>query len=274
MSFIYKLIFMIGMAMFVYAGAAFLLRVENSAALDRPAASPASPAEFKERRALGFKIEKLARYEYAPSARVKRLAEVHVDGDRQWYSYAPKRSGALPIVILLHGAGRNGLSMIEMWQSTADRFGIVLVAPDSEAQSWTISPSSAAFLASLVDKAAAHHHIDRSRAYLFGHSAGAVYAQVLLNRFETPWQAAAIHGGYAPADELVEVYAETKPLRIYLGEADHLFSVEQARLTGQTMAARGHDTELVLIPDHTHWFYQAGPQIAEESYRWFRSVTP
>ena len=40
------------------------------------------------------------------------------------------------------------------------------------------------------------------------------------------------------------------------------------------MALAGHPVQLVLIPGHTHWFYEIGPQNAEDAWAWFAALTP
>jgi len=50
---------------------------------------------------------------------------------RIWYGYGPLDGPRKPAIILLHGADRDGLSVIDMWASLADREGLILIAPDS-----------------------------------------------------------------------------------------------------------------------------------------------
>ncbi len=80
-----------------------------------------------------------------------------------------------------------------------------------------------------------------------------------------------LHAGYAPSKAL-QRRKTPKPYRLYLGAEDHIFSVETARALGRAMAEAGHDNELVVIPRHTHWLYQVGPQIAEDAWAWLDSL--
>ena len=97
------------------------------------------------------------------------------------------------------------------------------------------------------------------------------YAAFLVNRGIGPWRAAALHGGYGPPDQYRPT-PEAPPLRLYLGERDHIFSVEGAQAAAAALAAAGHDTELHLIPDHTHWFYEIGPNLAADAWGWFNRL--
>ncbi|WP_371223482.1 prolyl oligopeptidase family serine peptidase [Roseovarius sp. 2305UL8-3] len=202
-------------------------------------------------------------------------------GPQVWYDYAPSIGANLPLVILLHGAGRDGLSLIEMWSEAAKRHGIALLAPDAGKQGWPLQNPDAAVLQQLINEMSERHNIDPERIFLFGHSNGAAYAQVLLNRTTGPWRAAVLHAGFVPSDMLVQP-ATPKPFRLYIGEHEHIFSIEDAKTNGRELAKRGHDNDIVIIPGHTHWLYEAGPRIAEKSWTWFlrearlgaRSIVP
>ncbi|MFX0542078.1 hypothetical protein ACEWPM_010150 [Roseovarius sp. S4756] len=248
----------------------------SSAAMPVATAAP-EPGEFRETRRTDFRIQQLSTYEFAPSEATRQLASKRAawrgPNRRVWYEVAPKRTGpSTPLVILLHGAGRDGLSLIEMWKDVAALEGLALLALDSIGSSWRLEDADPAFLVSLVDKMVTDHGIDPARIYLFGHSSGAFYAQYLLNRVDGPWSAAVLHAGYASRNALQR--PETpKPYRLYLGAEDHIFSVETARALGRDLAEVGHDNELIVIPRHTHWLYQVGPQIAADAWSWLDSLS-
>src|SRR5271169_2836582 len=51
---------------------------------------------------------------------------------RTYYVFAPSGlSGPAPLLLLLHGSGQDGKSLIDVWEELARREGIILVAPDS-----------------------------------------------------------------------------------------------------------------------------------------------
>src|SRR6185295_5781729 len=51
-------------------------------------------------------------------------------------AYDPRR--AAPLLLLLHGAGGTGARAMRSMQPSADRHGIILVAPDSARRTWDL----------------------------------------------------------------------------------------------------------------------------------------
>ncbi len=195
----------------------------------------------------------------------------HDLGRYRWHSYQPETgAGPFPVVLLFHGAGRDGLSMIDMWRDVADRKGVMLIALDGRDQNWPPDRVEPTVLHDIIAQEDVAAHIDPSRVYLFGHSNGAAYVQALINQTEGPWRAAAMHAGFA--DPASAIIPETpKPIRYYLGSRDHIFQTDAARYVANDLATKGHDVDLHIIPDHTHWFYDAGPAIAADAWTWLES---
>lgn len=206
---------------------------------------------------------------YSPSDEVKQLTQTHRIYGQTWHSYTPPGSEAAPVILLLHGAGRSGLSMIEMWQKTAQEQDLILIAPNALGSHWEVRDLSHTALQNALSSSTLGR--PAGKVFLFGHSNGAVFASQLINRAQGPWKAAAMHGGFAPA-EAFQPAAEAKPVRLYLGDRDHIFTTPEAERTGKSMAKSGHRFTLQLIPGHTHWFYEIGPAIADDSWTWFRSL--
>jgi predicted esterase len=195
------------------------------------------------------------------------------DGPRMWQLYLPDRlsPGPAPVVVLLHGANRDGRSMIHMWMQLAADEGVILVALNAPETGWRTDLLNDAFFDAVLDDVAIRHPVDESRIYLFGHSAGSRAAQVVANRQPDRWRAVATHAGTVDPSDLRRI-ADGPPIRHYLGTEDHIFDVASATAAGQRAAALGHDHELVLVPGHTHWFYVGGPIFAADAWAWFESL--
>ena len=70
----------------------------------------------------------------ASSARVSKERLVSQGKDRTYYLFLPESvapSSPAPLIVLLHGSGRNGLSLVDKWKDLAARDGIILAGPDS-----------------------------------------------------------------------------------------------------------------------------------------------
>jgi poly(3-hydroxybutyrate) depolymerase len=77
------------------------------------------------------------------SAADRITKETFVSGGqtRTYYLLVPEsaKQAPAPLVVLLHGSGRNGRSLLEKWEAIAKQEGIALVGPDaSSSQSWRI----------------------------------------------------------------------------------------------------------------------------------------
>jgi hypothetical protein len=87
---------------------------------------------------------------------------------RTYYCFVPDREGRLPLVVLLHGSGRDGLVMAEAWRSLAAKEQFIIAAPDSyDSWAWQSDKDSPNFLRAMVEQVNARHPVDASRIYLF-----------------------------------------------------------------------------------------------------------
>lgn len=207
-----------------------------------------------------------AEYE-VPTEVVQKTRTLVTDG-RRWHLYAPVSSAEPTATLLLfHGAGRNGLSMIDMWRAVADEQNLRLIALDGRAKNWPQDKVEPAILHRILDEAVKSVPSNPGPVFLFGHSNGGAYVQRLINEADGPWRAAAIHAGFAdPAKGIIP--SEPKPIRYYIGTREHIFKPDTARLIATEMARRGHNVDLQIVPQHTHWFYVAGPIIASDAWYW------
>src|SRR5437773_2283240 len=73
---------------------------------------------------------------------------------RVYYLVVPDQATAehpAPLLLLLHGSGRNGLSLIDKWKDLAIKEGIVLVGPDAiNSQGWNSPADGPDFLHDVI----------------------------------------------------------------------------------------------------------------------------
>ena len=189
---------------------------------------------------------------------------------RTYHTYLGKNAAAdtpHQTIVLLHGSGRTGVSLLDMWKETADLYNLYLIAPNSyHANGWSTFTSSRDFFLGLIDHAGEEALINKEEVYLFGHSAGGRLATKLAAKQSLPFRAIATHAGFESADALGKLelgLPKQIPISFYLGDDDHIFKVDAAEATANKFANAGHDVRLFVIPGHTHWYYSIGPDLNE-----------
>lgn len=227
--------------------------------------------------ALAFEMSSVA---FASSAGNKpEILKLTAAGQtRSFWLFVPAAPSATPaprpLVVLLHGSGRNGETLIKPWKDLAEKEGIVLAAPDStDSVHWTSPADGPGFLKDVVDAVSARTPVDPRRVYLFGHSAGAVFA-LQMAAFESEYFAAcAIHAGSLHADYLTTFdWAKRKiPFAIWIGTRDAFFSLDEVRATRDALRTRGFPLEYTEIPGHTHDYYAIAKEINPAVWSFFQA---
>jgi len=207
------------------------------------------------------------RHASAASAMTKETIE---SGGRKrvCYVYAPKHLSAespAPVLLLFHGSGRDGTSLINEWQRLADSEGIVLAAPDAlDRRQWVIPDDGPALLGDIVAFLRSRYRIDSRRIYAFGHSAGAGFALQMAPLESTFLAAVAVHAGAFAGgnDSGILRLAERKiPVFIVVGTKDPYFPLEMVRRTQSAFSSAGFPTEFREIPGHDHNYYARSKEI-------------
>jgi len=196
---------------------------------------------------------------------------------RSYQLYDPGPSD-LPraVVVLLHGAGRTGASVVEMWKPIADANGLLLIGPNSLGESWNPQTDGSTFLAAVLNDASRRYRLDRRRIYLFGHSAGAVLALYLSIAHSDFFAATAVHAGKFFSPEHYARIDKAKrriPMVFINGTHDHLFPIAEVTESAKAFADRQHETKLYVLDGHTHWYYDIAPLINELAWRHLSQYT-
>jgi poly(3-hydroxybutyrate) depolymerase len=189
--------------------------------------------------------------------------------NRTYYLFVPEkaRAGSAPILILLHGSGRDGKSLADPWQRLASKQGIILVAPDaSDKAGWWVPEDGPDLLYDLAEQVRLQYHADARRIYIFGHSAGAGMGMEMALLESEYFAAVAVHAG--SLDPVYYPYADAAPrktpLGIWVGTQDELVPLNVVRATRDALTERGFTVKLTEIPRHTHWYYDTAQAINEE----------
>lgn len=196
---------------------------------------------------------------------------------RTYYLYVPDSlpaGASVPLIVLLHGSGRNGLSLVEKWKELARAEGLIIVGPDSiDTDAWRIPEDGPQFIYDLIEALKAKHPIDSRRIYLFGHSAGAVQG-LNLSMLESEYFAAtAVHAGSwrEKKEFLFMENAKRKiPLAILVGDRDAFFPLSSVRETESALKGRGFQVEVAVMKDHDHWYYDLAGQINRNAWSFLK----
>jgi poly(3-hydroxybutyrate) depolymerase len=180
---------------------------------------------------------------------------------RTYYLFVPDgidASKPVPLIITLHGSGRNGLTLVDKWMPLARKEKIILAGPDStNSKQWGAPEDGPVLLHDLVESLKAKYPIDERRVYLFGHSGGAVFA-LEMGLIESEYFAAvAIHAGALPEENASIMDHATRKISfaIISGTDDPFFPMKYVRATRDELQKRGFVAELTEVPHHTHDYY-------------------
>ncbi len=192
---------------------------------------------------------------------------------RTYYLFAPssiKGGPAVPLIILLHGSGRNGQSLVEKWKDLAAEKSLVIVGPDAiNPQTWSATEDGPEFLRNLIEAVSSNYPINPRRVYLFGHSGGAVFALNLSMMESEYFAATAVHAGsWRDQNEpSIMDYAKRKiPLAILLGDRDENFPLSSVKTTETVLKDRGFPIEVTVLKGHDHWYYDLASEINRQAW--------
>ncbi|MBV8857189.1 MAG: prolyl oligopeptidase family serine peptidase [Acidobacteria bacterium] len=190
---------------------------------------------------------------------------------RTYYLFAPASlKPQAPLVVLLHGSGRDGLSLVEKWKDLAAREGFLIAGPNArDSQGWHIPDDGPDFIRDVVEALRAKYPLDARRVYLFGHSAGAVFALHLAMMESEYFAAAAVHAGAWREEKEFNSLEQAKrktSLKIIVGDRDSFFPLDAVRATEAALEAHGHEIEVKVMPGHDHWYYDLAPDINRDAW--------
>ncbi len=194
---------------------------------------------------------------------------------RTLYLFVPEsvKSGTpAPLIVLLHGSGHNGLSLVDPWKDLAAKEGIILVGPDSmDPLRWASPVDGPDFLRDVVENVKSKYPVNPRRVYLFGHSGGAVFA-LYMSLFESQYFAAtAIHAGALHRrDPAIDLAKRKTPIALFVGTRDRLFPLEDVRGTRDDLNKQGFAVELTEVPGHDHNYYDLASKINQSAWEFLK----
>ena len=196
---------------------------------------------------------------------------------RAYYLYVPSTinpGSPAPLIVMLHGSGRVGMSLVEKWKDLAKKEGFIIAGPDStDTRVWGMPQDGPDYLRDLVEALKGKYPVNPRRVYLFGHSAGAIFSLEMSLMESQYFAATAIHAGALPPDDrdLIDSAKRKIPIFIQVGDSDQSFPLKAVRATRDALNAKGFAVELTEIPGHDHWYYDLAPRINLKAWEFLKS---
>ena len=195
---------------------------------------------------------------------------------RAYYLYVPatiKAETPAPLIIMLHGSNRTGVTLVEKWKDNAKKEGIIIAGPDAtDLRGWGSPQDGPDFLRDLVEELKSKYPVNARRVYLFGHSAGASFALEMSLMESEYFAATAIHAGALPPEdvELIALAKRKIPISIQVGDSDEFFPLKIVRATRDALKAKEFPVELIEIANHDHWYYDKAAKFNQTAWEFLK----
>jgi poly(3-hydroxybutyrate) depolymerase len=210
------------------------------------------------------------------AAKAEKQTLTSAGKERIYYTFVPEKLTApTPLLLLLHGSGRDGMSQINEWKDLAAKEGLILAAPDSaNSREWSMNTDGPEFLHEVVEAVRAKNSVDGKRIYIFGHSAGAVFALYMAVMESKYFAAAGVHAGAMGEDfyPYLDLAQRKVPITMWVGTDDPYFSLALVKGTQGELNKHGFQAQVVEIKGHDHNYYAVSKDLNPKILEFFRST--
>jgi poly(3-hydroxybutyrate) depolymerase len=194
--------------------------------------------------------------------------------ERAYYLYVPSTvKGPAPLIVMLHGSNRTGVTLVEKWKDYAKKENIIIVGPDAtNLRGWGSPQDGPEYLHQLVEELKTKYPINPRRVYLFGHSAGASFS-LHMGLMESQYFAAvAIHAGALRGDDMrvIELAKRKIPISMQIGDSDQLVPLNIVRATRDALKEAGFTVDLIEIANHDHWYYDKASKFNQTAWEFLK----
>ena len=201
-----------------------------------------------------------------------------IDRDaRTYYMFVPDSVGAepAPLVITLHGSGRDGRPLVDLFRDVASKERFIVVGPDAtDRRGWQVPADGPAFLYFLIEAVKTKHAIDGRRVYLFGHSAGAGFALIMGLMESEYFAGVAVHASalqHESRDQLLSAPRKL-PIALFHGTSDQVIPIAIGREGRDALAGSGFPVEFHELPGYEHnTLYTRGDTVVRPAWEFLKT---
>lgn len=202
------------------------------------------------------------------------------EGKRSYYLYVPESAAgaeAVPLIVLLHGSGRDGSALVDKWKKLAEQEKIILVGPNSfDSRGWASPLDGPRFLLEVAREIRKTYAVDPRRIYLFGHSAGARFALGMACLESRYFAAVSVHAGAFGSGEEASIMQAAKrkvPVQLIVGTRDPFFPLRMVTATGAAFSREGFPVEFEKMDGHDHDYYSVARSVNEKAWGFLKDKT-
>ncbi|TAJ53221.1 MAG: hypothetical protein EPN60_13960 [Nevskiaceae bacterium] len=206
----------------------------------------------------------------APPAADAATAPESGTAERDYALYVPPKLAAAktpaPLVVVLHDSNQRCADLVGAWRDLADEQGFIVLGPNSlEPRQWSLQADGPMFVHTVIEAVRARHSVDVRRIYLFGYSAGGLYA-LTLGLLESEYFAgvasyAALWRQESDQGALQLLRRKKLPVKIIIGEADALYTREAHRSMEQSLRRKRVAVSSTVIEGQGHSYADVASEI-------------
>jgi hypothetical protein len=186
----------------------------------------------------------------------------------EYYLYVPDDYSAdreWPLFVGIHGAGGSGLDCWNMWQSSADKEGFILLCPTIPGDAYGFRQDvGERTIWSAVGEVKKEYKI-RNRMFFAGFSAGAFFIQGFEYHYPSYVSGLAILSSGVYLNP--KLFPEIIPMIVVIGDADDSRAIETSQLFVNGLQQYGFDIHYELMPGVGHTFTPTARKLTLELFR-------
>jgi len=177
---------------------------------------------------------------------------------------------ALPLMVVMQAAGQEALGQISAWKGVADKNQVMLLAPSvgTLSSDWDHLYDHPEWIRAAIDETRKNHSVDVRRMYLWGDSAGGMFAFYFGFLESNYFAAVAVHGSVIQnfKYQIADFATRKIPIAYYMGTRDGWWSLAQSHAVRDALTTRGFPLHYVELKGADHEFFTHLDQVTGDAW--------